>query len=81
MKHLALLIALLIFPACALNRLTISDYSAAGKDKTLMDAEAGECDRKAERERPTAFTDGLALDAQYNRIYNACMEAKGYQRR
>jgi hypothetical protein len=80
-KHLLLSAGLLTLSACALNRLNASDYAVSGKDKTTVEADEKECGQKAVDERPSGFNDTLAVETQYNKIFDACMAAKGYTRR
>lgn len=80
-KHLFVALALLSLCACSLNRLALSDYAPSGKEKSVADADAAECEKKGEAERPSGFNDTLAVETQYNKIFDACMAAKGYKRR
>jgi hypothetical protein len=80
-KQLLVLAALTLFPACSAIRLTPNDFTTPpSRDAAAVTADANACDQKAAAERPSGFNDTLALETQYNKIYEECMLAKGYTR-
>lgn len=79
MKYLALA---LVLAGC--TSMSIRDYDKGEISQDQADRDVVECEQKGKEVRANAgggLMDAIALDASYNKGFDACMEAKGYQRR
>lgn len=64
---------------------TFTDYKADQYGQGVNDREAAACEMQAEQSRTNHGYDGLIgsgyMHESFNRVYDACMRAKGYQRK